>query len=46
MHERLVITEFKTGALIRILINLKVIYDVLIKISAWPHLRMYTKFLQ
>ena len=28
MHERLVIVEFKTGALIRIFINLKVIYDV------------------
>ena len=28
MHERLVIVEFKTGALIRIFINLRVIYDV------------------
>ena len=28
MHKRLVIVEFKTGALIRIFINLRVIYDV------------------
>ena len=28
MHERLVIVELKTGALIRIFINFRVIYDV------------------
>ena len=33
MHKRLVIVEFKTGALIRILINFRVIYDVYIKIA-------------
>ena len=40
MHERLVIVEIRTVALIRILINFRVIYYVYIKISEWPHLSM------
>ena len=43
---RLVIVVSKTSALIQILINFRVIYVVLIKIFAWPHLSMHTKFFQ
>ena len=46
MHERLEIEEFNIGALKRILINFRVTFDVWIKIFVWPHLSMYTKYLQ